>query len=52
MNQEDEKKKSNVARIRHENRQTRQETEKREKDLRQQRRKATLASEHVDKETS
>jgi electron transport complex protein RnfC len=52
MNQEDEKKKSNVARIRHENRQNRQETEKREKDLRQQRRKATLASEHVDKETS
>lgn len=52
MNQEDEKKKSNVARIRHENRQNRQETEKREKDLRQQRRKATLASENVDKETS
>jgi electron transport complex protein RnfC len=51
MNQEDEKRKSNIARVRHENRQARQETEKREKDLRQQRRKAALASEKTDKET-
>ena len=56
MNQEQERQRSDVARVRHENRQTRQNMEKREKELRQQQRKAALAAsqaaKQADKETS
>ncbi|MBT3504333.1 MAG: electron transport complex subunit RsxC [Piscirickettsiaceae bacterium] len=44
MNQQQETQKSDAARIRHENRQSRQELEKQEKALRQQQRKAALAA--------
>tara|TARA_R110002111_G_scaffold4614_15_gene25298 strand:+ start:361 stop:1845 length:1485 start_codon:yes stop_codon:yes gene_type:complete len=43
MNQEQERQKSDAARVRFENRQLRQEEEKREKERRQQQRKAALA---------
>lgn len=51
MNQEQERQKSDAARIRHENRQARQEVEKRDKEARQQKRKAALAATKKDKET-
>jgi electron transport complex protein RnfC len=55
MNQEQERQKSDAARIRHENRQARQLREKQEKELRQQQRKAALAASQAvksaDKET-
>ncbi len=50
MNQEQERQKSDAARIRFENRQARQEEEKREKERRQQQRKAALAQSQAAKQ--
>lgn len=50
MNQEQEHQKSDIARIRHENRLTRHELEKREKEERQRQRKAALAATKAAKE--
>lgn len=50
MNQEQERQKSDAARIRFENRQARQEEEKREKERRQQQRKAALAQSQTTKQ--
>jgi electron transport complex protein RnfC len=51
MNQQQERQKSDAARIRHDNRQTRQDLEKQEKAQRQQQRKAALASSQQAKHT-
>lgn len=50
MNQQQERQKSDAARIRHDNKQTRQELEKQEKALRQQQRKAALAASQAAKQ--
>lgn len=50
MNQQQERQKSDAARVRHDNRQTRQEMEKQEKALRQQQRKAALAASQAAKQ--
>jgi H+/Na+-translocating ferredoxin:NAD+ oxidoreductase subunit C len=50
MNQEQERQKSDLARIRHDNRQERQERERLEKEAKQQKRKAALAASKAAKE--
>ncbi|MDH5357739.1 MAG: electron transport complex subunit RsxC [Gammaproteobacteria bacterium] len=52
MNQQQERAKSDVARIRHENRLARLELEKHEKELRHQQRKAALAASQANKENA
>ena len=44
MNQQQQQRKADIARVRHDNRQARLEIEKQEKELRHQQRKAALAA--------